>query len=146
MNKTQWLDWLEASRDRMNVRYRTLMTRAWGEPEPEEPAEEPRRWSTIHPAIDREDRGVVVHLELPEPHTVEANVRVIDSTLAITVLKSGEDLARAPAENCYRRAIPLPAQVDPRSATHQIDGDELVIRLRHPEPRRRSTRGRAAAS
>lgn len=137
MNKTQWLDWLEASTDRLQERYREAWNRAPRRINRAAPAEEPKQWSTIHPEIDREAREVVVHLELPEPHTVEAAVRVINSTLSIAVLKRGSDIERASAEDCYRRSIPLPPKVDPNSATHKIHGDELVIRMRPRAPRRR---------
>lgn len=146
MNKTQWLDWVEASADRLQERYRQAWNRAPRGQRGMKPGEEPKRWTAILPEIDRETRAVVVHLELPEPHTVEAEVRVINSTLSIAVLRTGSDIERAPAENCYRRAIPLPPRVDPKSATHKIHGDELVIRLRPRAARRRTAKSGATAN
>jgi hypothetical protein len=51
------------------------------------------------------DAATVSSLELPEPHTDEAAVRVIGSTLAISVLRTGSHVERAPAQDCYSRAI-----------------------------------------
>jgi HSP20 family molecular chaperone IbpA len=146
MNKTQWLDWLEAGAGRLQERYREAWNRGPRASKQASGAQEPKQWSAIHPEIDRELREVVVHLELPEPHTVEAAVRVIGSTLAISVLRTGSHVERAPAQDCYRRAIPLPPKVNPESATHKIHGDELVIRLQPRVPKRRTTKPRSAAA
>lgn len=132
MTKTEWLDWLESSTDRLQERYREAWTRLprrarRAQNDNLEPDSKP--WCAIQHEIDREPREVVVHLELPAPHTVEADVRVIGSTLAIAVLRTGTNISRAPTEDCYRRAIPLPPRVDPGSAVHKIHGDELVIRM-----------------
>jgi hypothetical protein len=149
--KTEWLDWLEASADRLQERYRQAWTRlplaSQGRPEHADRRETASKpWSTIQPHIDRETREVVVHLELPQPHTVEADVRVIGATLAIAVLRCGSGIERAPTKDCYRRAIPLPPKVDPASAVHQVDGHELVIRMRQNGAKRRSSRSAASRS
>ncbi len=138
MNKTQWLDWVEAGAERLQQRYREARNRASGRAGEPEPVEPRKCWSLVRAEVDREDRDIVIHIDLPEPHTDLASVRVINSTLSIAVLKTGSDIRRAPAEDFYRRAIPLPPKVDPRSATHRIHGDELVIRMHTAAPRRQA--------
>lgn len=147
-NMSEWQEWLEARADSLQERYREVWTklpRRGRRPEPvvhPEPSTKP--WCTIHPKIDRTSQeAVILHLELPEPHTVEADVRVIGSTLAIAVLRRGRGIDKARVEECYRRAIPLPPEVDPGSAVHDVLGDELVIRLR-PQGTKRGSRKRAA--
>ncbi len=130
MTKTGWLDWFDAARARLQQSYRDVWTRLPRNPKREQPTPESKRWSAIRPEIDRKQNFVEVHLELPQPHTVEANVQVIGSTLVITVLRQGSGIDGAPVKDCYRRSIPLPPGVDPRTAEHRVYGGEIVIRLR----------------
>lgn len=133
MTKTGWLDWVSASRTRLQQEYRNAWTRLPRSPKREQPEPQAKRWSAIRPEIDRKASFVEVHLELPQPHTVEAEVEIIGSTLAITVLRQGSGIDGAPVENCYRRSIPLPPGVDPGTAEHRVYGGEIVIRLQASE-------------
>lgn len=140
--KTQWLDWLEARADRLQERYRQAWTRLPRRSprqetfEPEEPAS--KRWCTIHAKVARQQDLIVVQLELPAPHAVEADVRVIGATLAIAVLRNGSGIKHARVEDCYRRAIPLPELANPETAVYEVHGDELVIRMEPKAITRRS--------
>lgn len=129
INKTSWLDWVEASRIRLQQGYRDAWSRLPRTPKREQPEPESRRWSTIRPEIDRKASFVEVHLELPQPHTAEADVQIIGSTLVITVLRQGSGIDTAPVKDCYRRSIPLPPGVDPGTAEYRVYGGEIVIRL-----------------
>lgn len=150
--KTDWLDWLEASAGRLQRRYRqgwARLPRNRARPaDPAEPLGRPGKpWSAIVAHVERDPGEVVVHLDLPDPHTIEADVRVIDSTLAISVLRRGSGIGQARLEDCYRRAIPLPSEVDPGSTVHKVDGDELVIRMqpKRATPQKRSRRSGTTA-
>lgn len=143
--KTEWLSWLEARAGRLQRRYRQaracLPRHSDRNATPPAPVQHTSKtWGAIVAHVEREPQEVVVHLELPKPHTVEADVRVIDSTLAISVLRRGSGIERARLEDCYRRAIPLPPQVDPGSTVHKIHGDELVIRMQPTGIKRRSSK------
>ncbi|MEQ8861506.1 MAG: Hsp20/alpha crystallin family protein [Pseudomonadales bacterium] len=130
ITKTEWLGWVDTTTARLQQSYRDVWTRLQRSPSREQPASKSKQWSAIRPEIERKQSSVEIRLELPQPHTVEADVRVIGSSLVISVLRHGSGIDGAPAEDCYRRAIPIPDGADPYSAEHRVYGGEIVIRLR----------------
>lgn len=129
MTKTGWLDWVHATTARLQQGYRDVWTRLQRTSQREQPAPESKKWSAIKPVVERKQSGVEIHLELPQPHTVEAEVQIIGSSLVITVLRQGSGIDGALVKDCYRRSIPLPEGVDPTTAEHRVYGGEIVIRM-----------------
>ena len=142
MNKQQWLDWVEHHALRLKSRYGLSIVPHTATPRHSAP-NHARQWSAMPARVAQEDGGIVVHVDLPKPHTREAVVRIIGSTLSIAVLRSGSDIDHAAADECYRRAIPLPSEMKVDTESHSFDGDRLVIRLRpKPQPKASGRRPR----
>jgi len=55
-------------------------------------------------------------------------------------------IEQAGLEDCYRRAILLPIEVDPGSTVHEVHGDELVVRMQRSRRHRRQEAGAVGGS
>jgi len=90
---------------------------------------DPNAWCLMTPCIEVGDADVTVALRIPEPHTQLVHTEVLGQTLALGVLKSGQNPDKAPLLRFFRRAIRLPVPVS-GTCSHHFEGPFLVVAVR----------------
>lgn len=87
---------------------------------------DPDAWCLIAHCIEVGATSVTVGLRIPEPHAPHVQTEVSGQTLAISVLKAGENPDTAMLTAFFRRAIHLPVPVT-GSCSHHFEGPFLVV-------------------